>query len=384
MYLTFYKLIEKPFEITPDASFLYMSPGHREALAALLYGIFERRGFVALIGEVGTGKSTLINATRVRLSDDIKFVNIVNSNLPFNELLSMALSELDLVRIGDQMSMSEAVSRLNDFAIQQSEKGGNVVLVVDEAQHLDHKTLENLKLLSNLETQKKKLIQIILSGQPELDQSLARHDLRQLAQRIAIKRYIYPFNKSETYAYIHHRLKVAMYKGPPLFHRKALKLIWKYSGGVPRKINILCDNALLIGFALKKTKIKAPMIREAVSDLGWNKSIKKYLGKRSIASVPLTSRTIRMTNLERAMVVLLIMVFILLMGFWTKSENMRLENHLSRFSFVEDTQRYLKIGTRKDHGEANHVIEGQMIVLPDISQLYMRCLQHGNRPYAVV
>jgi general secretion pathway protein A len=164
----------------------------------------------------------------------------------------------------------EGINRLNNFAIKQFSRGGNLVLVVDEAQNLDNSTMENLRLLSNLETRKHKLIQIVLSGQPELDIKLAQPELRQLAQRISLKRYITPFGEKETYEYVQHRLSMVEYNGPALFSRQAQKIIWKYSGGVPRKINVLCDNALLIAYAMRQNTIQASVIEEAIRDLTYS------------------------------------------------------------------------------------------------------------------
>ncbi len=270
MYNSFYGFTEKPFDVTPDPDFLYLTPGHREALGALLYGIQERRGFIALIGEVGTGKTTLIKRVLAELNPSTKVAYLFNTEVSFYQLLMMALSELGLTDADTPIDKVNGLDRLNDFALRQLSEGGNVVLIVDEAQNLDRKALENLRLLSNLETRKQKLIQIVLSGQPELDATLSHSGLRQLQQRISLKRYITPLNETETYDYIRHRLNQVHYKGRSLFSRKARHLIWEYSGGVPRKINILCDNALLIGFAGEKKKIKPGIIAEAVTDLTWS------------------------------------------------------------------------------------------------------------------
>jgi general secretion pathway protein A len=270
MYCNFYGISEKPFDVTPDPAFLYLSPSHQEMLASLIYGIRERRGFIAIVGEVGTGKTTLLNAVLDRLDEKTKVAYIFNTDVTFEHMLVMALVELGVARPEENLSKVESLSRLNDFAIRQLARGVNVVLIVDEAQNLDDRFLESLRLLSNLETRKHKLVQIILSGQPELDFKLSRPELRQLAQRISLKRYITPLSEKETYEYIQHRLVIAGYKGPSLFSHEARQLIWEYSGGVPRKINILCDNAFLIGYGLRKKKIKAPVVEEAIKDLSWS------------------------------------------------------------------------------------------------------------------
>ena len=270
MYSRFFGFSEKPFDVTPDPKFLYLSQGHREMLATLIYGIRERRGFIAIVGEVGTGKTTLINTVLGRLDEKTKVAYLFNTDVTSDQLLTMALAELGLLRSDESLTKVEAVNRLNNFAIRQLAQGGTVVLIVDEAQNLDRRSMENLRLLSNLETRKHKLIQIVLSGQPELDAKLSQPELRQLAQRISLKRYITPLSEKETYEYIQHRLRRANYNGLSPFNRKAQKLIWEYSRGVPRKINILCDNALLIGFAGGKKRIKEDVTEEAIRDLTWS------------------------------------------------------------------------------------------------------------------
>ena len=270
MYCDFYGLSERPFELTPDPMFFYESPGHREALASLIYVIQERRGFIAIVGEPGTGKTTLLKALRERLDEDTKVANIFNTHVTFDEMLNMALVDLRVTNPEETLSRVEAIHRLNDFGIEQLFRGANVAILVDEAQNLDLRSMENLRLLSNLETRKRKLIQIVLSGQPELDAKLNQPELRQLAQRISLKTYITPLTEKETQEYIQHRLAIAGCKNPNLFSLKAQHLIWRYSGGVPRKINILCDNSLLIAFGVKEKKIKGHTVEEAIKNLGWS------------------------------------------------------------------------------------------------------------------
>jgi general secretion pathway protein A len=270
MYSSFYGFSEKPFEVTPDPKFLYLNPGHRETLASLLYGIRERRGFIAVLGEAGTGKTTLLRSVLESLEEDVKTAYVFNTDVTFEEMLHMALADLGLAREKESVGKVEALQRLNELAIRQLSAGGNVVIMVDEAQNLDRRCMENLRLLSNLETSKHKLIQIILSGQPELEEKLRRPDLRQLSQRINLRRTILPFDEKETRDYIRHRLHVARYEGPALFTGEAETLIWEYSGGIPRKINTVCDNALLTGYGLKKRKIGGDTVREVIDDLTRN------------------------------------------------------------------------------------------------------------------
>jgi general secretion pathway protein A len=269
MYSSFYGFSEKPFEVTPDPKYFYSTPSHREMLASLLYGIKERRGFICFTGEVGTGKTMLISAALDRLDENTKVAYITNTALNFMQLLLVTLEELGIVEPGNRISKLKAIRLLNDFTVRQLVKGGNVVLIIDEAHNLDADSMENLRLLSNLETRKHKLIQIVLSGQPELDAKLGRPELRQLAQRISVRRTIQPLTEKETDSYIQHRLNVSGYTGADLFRNKARKMIFEYSWGIPRRINILCDNALLIGYALKKREIDSDCVTEAAHDLRW-------------------------------------------------------------------------------------------------------------------
>jgi general secretion pathway protein A len=270
MYCTYFGFSEKPFEMTPDPKFLYLSRGHIEMLSTLTYGIDERRGFITIIGEVGTGKTILINSALERFDENMKVAVIYNTDMTFEEILHMALIDLRLAKASETLSKVQALHRLNAFAIKQLPWGGNVAFIVDEAQNLDRRSMENLRLLSNLESHKHKLVQIVLSGQPELDAKLHDPRLRQLAQRITLKRYITPLSEKETYEYIRHRLSVAHYQESSLFSGRAKKMIWDYSGGVPRNINILCDNALLIGFAQSSKRINENIVQEAIRDLRWS------------------------------------------------------------------------------------------------------------------
>jgi general secretion pathway protein A len=271
MYCEYYGFSEEPFDITPDPSFLFLTPGHEEILTSIVYGIQGRRGIMAIIGEVGTGKTTILNTALEWLSEKTKVAYVIDFDVSFEDLLTMALVKLGLVAADQTITKVDALNRLDEFAQQQLAEGGNVAFIVDEAQNLNRRAMENLRLLSNLETPKHKLVQIVLSGQPELEAKLDQPEVRQLTQRISIRRHVDPLKEDETIKYMQHRLEVAGYNGPLLFSQNALQLIWKYTQGIPRKINILCDNALLIGFRKHQQKIHTHVVEKALKELRWSK-----------------------------------------------------------------------------------------------------------------
>ena len=267
MYCDYYGFSEKPFNTTSDPKFLYFTPGHREALAALLYCISEGLGFVILVGDVGVGKTTILKAAQEQLKKKIRTALIYDNDFSFESILNMILDDLKVLKHGETLSKAAAIARLNLYAKDLWESGKSLVIMVDEAQNLSNENIENLRLLSNLESTKHKMIQIVLAGQPEFELKLSRFQLHQFTQRINLRRYISPLNKIETYAYVQHRLNISRYQGPLLFSKKSIELIWDYSQGVPRKINILCDNALLIAYAINKKFIEADIVERAISDL---------------------------------------------------------------------------------------------------------------------
>lgn len=267
MYLDCYGLNREPFHITPDPDFLFLGSSHKEALAAIIYGIQQRKGFIAVTGEVGLGKTTIVRTFLQRYDPErIKTVLVFNANVSFHGLLRVIYQELGLSPPSDEPF--EMVQHLHSVLIEEYRAGWNVVLIIDEAQNMPVETLENLRMLSNLESTKDKLIQIALIGQPELEAILARRELRQLRQRIAIRTTLKPLRPSESLDYITHRLSLAgRTKDEPLFSKSALRLVVKYAQGIPRRINILCDNALVTGFGYGRKTISAKIVREVIGDL---------------------------------------------------------------------------------------------------------------------
>jgi general secretion pathway protein A len=265
VYLDLFKLREKPFNVTPDPHFLYMSPSHQEAFANLLYGIRERQGFILVTGEVGTGKTTLVHNLLSTLGDEVQTVFVYHTGLQFTDLLEIIHQELDIPIA--QRSLAGMLQSLNRYLIAQLAKGRIVALIIDEGQNLDPEILENLRLLSNLETAKDKLLQIVLVGQPELAAKLELPQLRQLSQRIATRSEILPLLPDESRAYILHRLAVAGAGAAPIFSEEAIKLLIENARGIPRRINILCDNAMLLAYAEGDRLVRDSYVREAIADL---------------------------------------------------------------------------------------------------------------------
>ena len=254
MYLDFHGFRERPFNLTPDPRFIFLSKNHREALAHLFYGIKNRVGFIVLTGEVGSGKTTVLRALLSQLdADHHRTALIFNPCLSPPELLQNINREFGIPAITS--NRSTLLDALNQFLLQQNAEGRNVLLIIDESQHLEAPVLEQIRLISNLETDREKLIQIILSGQPEFMQILERKEMRQLSQRITVRYHLQPMDFQDTVHYINHRLKVAGGRGAALFSRGALKRIYRYSRGLPRLINAACDRALLAGYTRDTTGI---------------------------------------------------------------------------------------------------------------------------------
>jgi general secretion pathway protein A len=266
MYEAYFALAQKPFSITSNPSFLFLSKRHAEALAHLTYGIRERVGFIEITGEVGTGKTTLCRALLNCLDEKTKTAFIFNSNLSESQLMQTIVEDLGIKTA--QRSKGALFSELNRFLIEQLALGNNVVLIIDEAQNLSTKLLEQVRMLSNLESENEKLLQIVLVGQPELREKLASPALRQLRQRIAVRYHIEALNQEEVDQYIRHRLQLAGANGDaPVFDESAVAAIYRYSKGIPRLINMVCNKALLTGFVLEERGINQEIINRSIQEL---------------------------------------------------------------------------------------------------------------------
>ena len=266
MYLDFYGLKEHPFNITPDPRFLFFSAQHREAFDSMIYGINQRKGFIALTGEVGAGKTTLCRAVLSNLSRNTRSALVLNPSLTETQLLRAILHDFGLTvkGRGDRLSYIE---QLNEFLLEQSRDGNNVVLIIDEAQDLMPEVIEQVRLLNNLETDQQKLMQIILAGQPELKELLTRSEFRQLRQRIMVNYHIRPLTDDDTAHYIAHRLSVAGAAPELAFQAEAVAMIHKYSKGIPRIINAICDNALLASYVAKILVVNVAQVKKALDNL---------------------------------------------------------------------------------------------------------------------
>lgn len=265
MYESFFGLKERPFNVTADPNFLFFSKKHREAFDHLIYGIKERKGFLEITGEIGTGKTTLCRALLGQLDEKTKTAFILNSNLPEMQLLLAIVTDLGLsVKPKTKINL---LSELNRFLMGELKAGSNVVLIIDEAQNLKAAQLEQIRLLSNLETDKEKLIQIVLVGQPELKEKLDSPELEQLRQRISVRYHILPLDRTEIGDYIYHRLHVAGADGSIAFEPDTMGEIYGYSSGVPRLINLVCDRVLLLGFTMETKTITLDMIKRSVEEI---------------------------------------------------------------------------------------------------------------------
>jgi general secretion pathway protein A len=268
VYLDYYQMKYAPFDITPNPRFLFHSSKHQEAFNHLLYGIRERKGFVQLTGEVGAGKTTLCRALLDQLDPHFSTALILNPVLSADELMQAIATEFGLNVQGEDRRGT--ISAISEFLLRQLEYGKESVLIIDEAQNLTEDLLEQVRLLSNIETDDRKLLQIVLMGQPELRDRLNSPRLKQLRQRITVRYHLAPLSRGEVAQYIHHRLQVSGANSLPCFTMAAVWRVFNYSGGIPRLVNAVCDKALLSGFVQSCDRINYSMVGRAIRELEGN------------------------------------------------------------------------------------------------------------------
>ena len=267
MYCDFFGFTEKPFTITPNPQFIYLSGNHREAFAHLLYGIDSHAGFIAMTGEVGTGKTTVLRTLLSQLDPEkYKSAMIFNPCLSGEQLLASICRDFG-IEAAEKNSFAY-LEALNRYLLEQNAAGRTLVLVIDEAQNLAPEVLEQVRLISNLETERDKLIQIILAGQPELDAIFSRHDLRQLNQRITVRCKLSPIGLDDTKEYISHRLKISGNRIPGLFSSGAVKHIYRFSGGIPRLINVACERALIMAWTRESLTVTPYIAAQVIAESG--------------------------------------------------------------------------------------------------------------------
>jgi len=271
MYRSFFNLTCKPFDLIPNPKFMFLSKTHKKALTYLDYGIRERVGFVLLTGEVGSGKTTIIRELINKHLERVVLAKVFNTSVNSEQLLSMINDDFDLSVQGKDKI--ELLRDLNHFLVEQYGKGNQPLLIIDEAQNLPLETLEEIRMLSNLETSDSKLLQIILVGQPELRSLLYKPELRQLRQRISIQCNLQPLNRQEVEEYIFHRLQVAGNRDALRFTVQALDLIFRYCCGIPRLINVICDFLLLAAFSEEVRDVNEEMVHDIVGDLDFDNHI---------------------------------------------------------------------------------------------------------------
>jgi general secretion pathway protein A len=284
MYTSYFGLKENPFNLTPDPRYLFLSTYHKEALDHLLYGINDRKGFIVITGGIGTGKTTLSRALLGQLDESVKSALIFNSFISDTELLEMVNQEFGIKTDPKTKTKKGYIDKLNRFLLKSFTTGGNAVLLIDEAQNLSLPVLEQIRMLSNLETEKEKLIQIVLVGQSELKELLANPSLRQLDERIMVRYELKPLDQKDVQGYVEHRLVVGGGRGNLNFTGSALREIYRYSQGNPRRINAVCDRALLIAYAKDEFSISRGTIRKAIDDMrgGLSSEVRARYGPRRI------------------------------------------------------------------------------------------------------
>ena len=267
MYKKFYGLRENPFNLTPDPDFLYLSKVHKKALAYLTYGLKAGQGFIQLTGDIGSGKTTLLRTLLKKNRNEIKSAFIVNPKATFEQLFRMILYQFSVVESEATDSKDILLRKFYDYLMEQARKNCPVVIIFDEAQNIETSVLEEIRMLSNLETEKKKLIQMIFVGQPELRDILLLPKFKQLKQRISVAYHIVPLGRDDTEEYINHRLKVAGAGDRSIFTECACEEIYSYSNGVPRLINIACDATLLAGYVEEKKVLDGNFVKETINEL---------------------------------------------------------------------------------------------------------------------
>lgn len=268
MYAAYFGLKENPFSLSPEPRYLFLSEQHRDALNCLIYGIKEKKGFVLISGGIGMGKTTICRSLLASLDNSVETALIFNTAVDDLDLLETILGEYGVDIKGESKTKKYLIDILNDFLLRNFAAGKTAVLLIDEAQNLSHGVLEQIRMLSNLETETEKLIQIILIGQPEINNSLMLPALRQLNERITVRYDLKPLSPPAVREYIRHRLTVAQGPGSLNFTRGAFSLIYNFSEGIPRRINAICDRALLIAYTKNITKIDRKIVRLAVHDIG--------------------------------------------------------------------------------------------------------------------
>jgi len=268
MYAAYFGLKENPFKLSPEPGYLFLSEQHRDALNYLIYGIKEKKGFVLISGDIGTGKTTLCRKLLNLLDESVETALIFNTAMSEVELLASVVKEFGVAISRETGTKKDYVDALNEFLLQNFTAGKNAVLLIDEAQNLSHGVLEQIRMLSNLETEKEKLLQIILIGQPEIKATLTLPALRQLNERITVRYDLKPLAAGDVTAYIDHRLGVAGGPGKITFTKGAYRQVFDFSEGIPRRVNALCDRALLIAYTKNVAKIDRRIIRHAARDIG--------------------------------------------------------------------------------------------------------------------
>lgn len=273
MYLDYYTLTEPPFLLTPDPKFLYLSKAHSRAITFMEYAILNRDGFAVITGEVGSGKTTLISKLLTGLDDDTVIARIYHTHVEGVEFLQALLEEFGVSEYDNTKVL--LLNQINNYLLEAYSQNKKIILIIDEAQNLSEKLLEEIRLLTDLETNNEKLMNLILVGQPELNETLDQPSLEQLTQRIRFRFHIGPLNEEEMRNYVNHRLSIAGNKNE-IFSKKSMPLLYKYTGGIPRLLNALCDVALICGYAEEHKSIGIKVLQTAIDELEWKPFAERY------------------------------------------------------------------------------------------------------------